>query len=865
MALQLRRIVPALGLTLAIVAADTTLGESIILVPLLVLGPLLAAATTGPRGAAAIGSVAVAASLALGAENDLFGSARHLVAVSTVLVGAVLSTIVARSRDREHAARLATERGRLRADLLARAGELFETGTDPLGRLDAVSALPVPELADLCVIDLVGPDGVLRSAAVTSTVANAADEVRAMRYAHPVPPGSDHPVARVARTGDSLLLRRIRPDDRAIWATSPEHLELIRRLDYRSAVVVPLSARGRTVGTLAMIRLGRGLPFDDGDLRAAEDLARRAGLAIDHARLGTELGETESELHIVLEALTEAVTVQDRSGRIVYANAAAARLNGSPTVRAMLDTPIGDVMAEWDVRDEHGAPIPLERFPGRQALAGVEPAPLLMQLTHRETGEHRWRIAKATPVPGSDGAPRLAVNVVEDVTEQRRREFSMAFLARASKLLTASLDPAETLEKVAWAAVPELADWCAVDMPDERGRLRRVATADRSPERTRITSLVVRERSGDRTLPVGPPEVMRTGTSQFYPEITDDVLRAAARDMHQLEQLRAVGARSVLVVPMVAAAGVIGTITLGSIESGRRLTHEDLLLAEELGRRAGIAVEHSRVHGERSEVAATLQAALLPPRLPVVPELTLAARFRAAGGGNSVGGDFYDLFPLEGEPAAWMVVMGDVTGKGPAAAAITSLARYAMRTAALYERDPSRVLQRLNHVLVNDDHPRRLCTAVCARVEAAPGRATVTVACAGHPPPLLTNGEGRVDAVGRPGTLLGAFEDGHWSDTTVELGPRDTLLLYTDGVTDTRGPDGRFGVERLEQVVAEAAGRDPDHLASVLDDALLRFQDGAQRDDVAVLALQPGPSPGDSVLVGEGGAYAPTRSSDAGG
>jgi serine phosphatase RsbU (regulator of sigma subunit) len=332
---------------------------------------------------------------------------------------------------------------------------------------------------------------------------------------------------------------------------------------------------------------------------------------------------------------------------------------------------------------------------------------------------------------------------------------------------------------------------------------------------------------------------MRTGVPEFYPQITDELLRSAAQDLHQLERLRRVGARSVLTVPMVAATGVIGTITLGTIESGRRLTVEDLALAEELGRRAGTAVEHARVHGERSETAATLQAALLPPRLPELPELAIAARFRAAGGGDTVGGDFYDLFPIAGEDRAWMVVMGDVTGKGAAAAAITSLARYAMRTAALYERDPSRVLQRLNHVLVHDDDRRRLCTAVCARVEPRPGGTAVTIACAGHPPPLRTHRDGRVEAIGEPGTLLGAFEHGHWTDTAVELAPQESVVLYTDGVTDTRGAHSRFGIERLMDVVAAAAGRGADEVASALDDALLGFQEGPQRDDVALLVLQP--------------------------
>jgi serine phosphatase RsbU (regulator of sigma subunit) len=159
-----------------------------------------------------------------------------------------------------------------------------------------------------------------------------------------------------------------------------------------------------------------------------------------------------------------------------------------------------------------------------------------------------------------------------------------------------------------------------------------------------------------------------------------------------------------------------------------------------------------------------------------------------------------------------------------------------MRTAALYERSPSRVLEQLNHVLVHDDDRRRLCTAICARVDVG---GAVTISCAGHPPPLRSLPDGVVEPVGEPGTLLGAFAEGHWSDATVQLHRGESLVLYTDGVTDARGPDGRFGAERLDRVVASAAGQPASSVAAAVDEALIRFQEGRpQRDDVALLVLQ---------------------------
>jgi serine phosphatase RsbU (regulator of sigma subunit) len=236
--------------------------------------------------------------------------------------------------------------------------------------------------------------------------------------------------------------------------------------------------------------------------------------------------------------------------------------------------------------------------------------------------------------------------------------------------------------------------------------------------------------------------------------------------------------------------------------------------------------------------------------------MTIAARFRAAGGSSEVGGDFYDLFPVND---AWMVLIGDVTGKGPEAAAITSLARYTMRTAAEYERSPAGVLERLNAALVVDPDRRRLCTVVCARiVPAADGSAEVRVASGGHPPPFRLH-DGRAEAVPVGGPLLGAFEGGRWQEAVVRLAPGDGLVLYTDGVTDTRSTAERFGAERLEAVLAGASGLEADEVADRVDRALLDFERGPQRDDVALLVLRAGGgNGGEASLVAVGaGADAP--------
>jgi sigma-B regulation protein RsbU (phosphoserine phosphatase) len=185
-----------------------------------------------------------------------------------------------------------------------------------------------------------------------------------------------------------------------------------------------------------------------------------------------------------------------------------------------------------------------------------------------------------------------------------------------------------------------------------------------------------------------------------------------------------------------------------------------------------------------------------------------------------------------------MVVIGDVTGKGPEAASITSLARYTMRTAAVYEDSPSGVLERLNAALVVDPDRRQICTVVAARIASAPdGSAVVTVVSGGHPAPFRLHG-GRAEPVDASGPLLGAFETGHWPETVVRLGPGESLVFYTDGVTDTRGSAGRFGADRLAGVLAGATALEPDEIANRVDAALIAFEEGPQRDDVALLVLQ---------------------------
>jgi PAS domain S-box-containing protein len=385
--------------------------------------------------------------------------------------------------------------------------------------------------------------------------------------------------------------------------------------------------------TLLLTRGSRARYAAD-DVDFAKVLSGRVALALDNAGLFAELETLEAQQAAALGSLAEAVTIQDRRGVLVYANDAAARMLGFPSADALLATPTEELVDAFDAFHEDGSPLDRERLPGRRALAGEDPEPLLVRAIHRRTGEERWRLTKATAVRDAEGRPRLAVNVIEDVTESRRAELRNRFLAQAGAVLASSLDYEETLNRVAQLVVPALADWCGVSMPDDRGYLRSVAVAHVDPAKVAFAREYNERYPTRMDSPTGGAQVMRDMRSQLVNEIPDELLEQSIPDAEQLAAVRAIGMRSGLVVPMVAAGTAIGAITLVNAESRRTFSQADLELAEELGRRAGTAVESARLYTERSQIADTLQSSLLPAELPAIPGYALASLLPAGGGGE---------------------------------------------------------------------------------------------------------------------------------------------------------------------------------------------------------------------------------------
>jgi PAS domain S-box-containing protein len=542
------------------------------------------------------------------------------------------------------------------------------------------------------------------------------------------------------------------------------------------------------------------------------------------------LAGSEERLAVILDSLAEAVTIRGLDDHLIYANRAALARLGFDSAEALRAADPRALMRDYETTDEHGRELRMDDLPSVKLLRGEQPRPLMLRAVNRVTGEEQWSLLKATAVRDGAGEIEAAVTIIEDVTGPKRTSLRMEFLAQVGDVLASSLDHQQTLRNVAGLAVPQIADWCAVDLFTEDGAREPVAIAHSDPAKLR-TAARLREYEPERLDPErGLGLLLRTGESQLYTDIPDEMLVSAAVDQEHLDLLREVGMRAVLVVPLTIRERTIGALTMVDAESGRSFDAGDVEFAEQIAARAALAVESARLYSERSAIARTLQESLLPEAVPEIPGWELATLYRPAGQETQVGGDFYDFWELEDE---WLMVVGDVTGKGVGAAAVTSLVRHTARAASEFDSRPGQVLARIDAALRRRPTVS-LCTALCMRVSAD----GATLAIGGHPPPLRVSEDG-VSEIGEHGTLLGALARTRWPETRVQLSPGDTLVAFTDGVTDTVGEAGaRWGTERLQAVLAGARGLDPSAIAARLVAALDEFQVGAQADDTAVVIMR---------------------------
>lgn len=565
-----------------------------------------------------------------------------------------------------------------------------------------------------------------------------------------------------------------------------------------------------------------------------QDISERRAADKERERLVAELRlalrGAERRLDAIVGSLSEPVTIRDRTDRIVYANRAALSHLGFQSVAELEQTPPERIMADYIVLGEDGGEISMQQIPSVRLLQGETPEPLLIRTIHRDSGAERWNLLKAAPVLDESGRLEATIMLIEDVTEQQREQQRSAVLGEASLVLASSLDYEQTLQNVAQLAVPEIADWCGVDLLDAEGDRVPVAVAHVDPARLQLADELRRYPLTEADLEHGLGRVLRVGESVLYPEIPEDMLLQAAVSDEHLALLRAVEMRSAAIVPIRLGKRILGAMTLVGAESGRVLDRADLELAEQIASRAAVAIENSRLYSERSTIARTLQKSLLPERLPEIAGYELAGAYLPAFEGTEVGGDFYDAW---GVGDGWMMTIGDVTGKGFEAAALTSLVRHNLRAMSEFVSSPAELLARLDLVL-KKQRGGSTCTAILLRLD----EDGATLAMGGHPLPIRITSAG-AEQVGEFGPMLGAFEGVAWRDTMVPLPPGSILVMYTDGVTDAVGTDGeRYGQFRLRDTLDACRDFTASKVVRRLNDALANFQVGGHADDTAILAIR---------------------------
>jgi serine phosphatase RsbU (regulator of sigma subunit) len=260
-------------------------------------------------------------------------------------------------------------------------------------------------------------------------------------------------------------------------------------------------------------------------------------------------------------------------------------------------------------------------------------------------------------------------------------------------------------------------------------------------------------------------------------------------------------------------------------------------LTQSLAAHLGASLDNFTVFQERSRVAQALQQTLLPPVLPDVEGLDVAVRYRPAKSSSLVGGDFYDMF--EARSDVWGLMIGDVTGVGPEAAALTGIARYAARALAAQEHSPARLLSQLNETLVGFGLQDRFCTVLYAELHPGPDVLRVKIANGGHPDPYILRSDGRIEEIAISGTLLGLLSDVSFEELELALGPGDVLVAYTDGVTEARNPSGAFfGTDGLVGTLPGCTGRPAAWVAHRIELAVTEHQAGVPPDDIAIVVVE---------------------------
>jgi PAS domain S-box-containing protein len=498
------------------------------------------------------------------------------------------------------------------------------------------------------------------------------------------------------------------------------------------------------------------------------------------------------------------------------------------------------------------------------------------QIDHRvvwRDGSIHWLQGRGSVTLDAAGAVTGTIGCVSDITgskaaeaadrqraadagtaaaRERRQRERLEFLAGLSDASIRATDHREFMKSVTAAAVPRLGDWCSLHFIHEPGAEVELEVAHSDPAKVAWVRALAEKYPYDPNGQTGVAAVIRTGRAEYIPDVDegmiDHALESSTIDRREARTiLDALSLTSVITVPLITKRGIIGAMQFVSAESGRRYDEQDLALARAAAGRIAAALENMWVTDEHRHISVTLQSALLPPRVPRIPGLDVAVRYWPAGVASKVGGDFYDVFALAGD--RWAVVIGDVCGTGADAAAVTSIVRHTIRAAARHGQGHAAVLEWINEAILRSDRDQ-FCTTAYATIEPADGGHRLVCSSGGHPLPVIVRATGEVMTLGEPGTLLGAFDDIASSTQETVVGPDDTVVFYTDGISDLPPPGG-LDVEEVMALIAEAAvSPRAANIADAIHCSLIdRVGDARRQDDVALVVLRGATRRGESTTL----------------
>lgn len=424
------------------------------------------------------------------------------------------------------------------------------------------------------------------------------------------------------------------------------------------------------------------------------------------------------------------------------------------------------------------------------------------------------------PLPSGDSVWYLVPDSLPSLRDAR-------FAAEVGDALAGTLNLRRTLARVVDLAVPGLGRWASVTVW-ENDRIRQVSRGDRGGADDRIIPLG-RVPDADRKWlaalmksPLGHAEVLTPERAGILGGTGD-----------QLSALLAAGPVTVVTAPLRAHGSTFGLLALTTLE----ISCPDLTGLEALARRGAVALSAARVYEERSTLADTLRSALVPPPLPTIEGICMGAAYRAAAETTEIGGDFYEVHP---EETGWAFTIGDVCGKGVGAAVLTGQVRQSLHAVSLVDRDPVRRLQLLNSALLSSDGTS-FVTVVHGVMRPADGGVAVRLAAGGHPAPLLRRRDGTVEEVPAHGPIVGMLPEVSFQPVELQLLEGETMLCFTDGLPDAKGPAGFLGVDRLAGVLADSEGMAAPVITERCLQTAIEHLDGRPHDDMAVMAVQVDP------------------------